>query len=244
MSEAVLDTALRDLGAHIAWPVEVDLAERVLADVENVTPMRPRRRRRVVVLAAAALLILAGLLAASPGLRAAFLRLIGIRGAAVEVHETLSPPPGPSFAGEALLGERVSQAEAETELGFLLRLPEGLGDQDGVFVLREGLSPIATVAYRDGEVILSQFRGEVDREIIGKAVAVGQARRVTVGGEPGIWIEGPHTVFVEDPSGVVVESRPLLGGNTLLWASGGVTFRLEGVVELSDALRIAVTVAR
>lgn len=244
MSEAVLDQALRDLGAHIAWLPEVDLAHRVRDRVESVVPLRARpRARRALVLAAAALLVLAGLLAVSPGLRAAFFRLIGIRGATVEVHETVAPPSGPPFAEQATLGEVVSQEEAEEELGSALSLPAGLGEPEGVFMLREGFSPIATVAYRDGEVVFSQFRGAIDRELIGKAVVVGQARRVSVDGAPGIWVEGPHSVFVKDPSGVVVESRSFLGGNTLLWTLEGVTFRLEGVVELSDALQIARTVA-
>ena len=244
MSEAVLDRALRDLGAHLAWPPEVDLGQRVSEEIEKVVPLRPRRRaRRAVLVAAAALLVLTGLLAISPGLRAAFFRLIGIRGAEVEVHETVSPPSGPSFAGQALLGEQVTPEDAEAELGFTLRVPRGIGVGEGVFLLREGASTIATVAYRDGELIFSQFAGILQQETIGKTVEVGQAKRVTVGDAQGIWVEGAHSVFVRAPSGAIVESRPLLGGNTLLWTLGEVTFRLEGAANLDEALTIARTVA-
>lgn len=244
MSEAVLDRALRDLGDHLAWPPEVDLASRLRSDIEHVVPLRPSRRaRRASLLVAAALLVLTGLLAVSPGLRAAFFRLIGIRGAEVEVHETVSPPSGPSFAGQALLGDQVTAEEAEAELGFALALPSALDEAEGVFLLREGATTIATVAYRDGDLILSQFSGSLEQETIGKAVTVGQADRVRVRSAPGIWVEGPHTVFVRAPSGAIVESRPLLGGNTLLWTVDGVTFRLEGAADLDEALRIARTVA-
>jgi hypothetical protein len=244
MSEAALDRALHDLGAHLSWPPEADLAPRVRAQVENVVPLRTRpRARRAVVLAAAALLLVTTLLAASPGLRAAIFRLLGIRGAEVEVHETVSPPTGPSFAGRALLGEQVTVAEAERELGFSLALPPDIGDGEGVFVLRTGASTIATVAYRDGELIVSQFRGRVDRATVGKAVSAGQARFVQVGDAEGIWVQGLHSVFVRDPSGAIVESRSFLGGNTLLWSLDGRTFRLEGAADLTDALRIARTIA-
>jgi hypothetical protein len=244
MSEAVLDRALHDLGAHLAWPPEADLASRVRDRVENVIPLRTRpRARRVVVLAAALMLLVTVLLAASPGLRAALFRLLGIRGAVVEVHETVSPPAGPSFAGQALLGEQVTVAEAEDELGFALALPMDLGDGEGVFVLRRGGSTIATVAYGDGELIVSQFRGRVDRATVGKAVSAGQARFVRVGDAEGIWVQGPHSVFVRDPSGAIVESRSFRGGNTLLWSLDGRTFRLEGAADLTEALRIARTIA-
>ncbi len=244
MSEAVLDRALRDLGANLAWPPEVDLAASVTEEIEQVVPLRPRRRaRRVALLVAAALLVLTALLAVSPGLRASFLRLIGIRGAEVELHESVSPPSGPSFAGQALLGEQVTPEEAETELGFRLRLPSdaGLGVGEGVFLLRDGAATIATIAYRDGELILSQFAGRLEQETIGKVVE--QAERVSVGGAEGIWVEGPHAVFVKDPAGAIVESKALLGGNTLLWSLDEVTFRLEGAANLDEALRIARTVA-
>jgi hypothetical protein len=244
MSEPVIDRALRDLGAHLEWPPEVDLASPVRDAIENVTPLRPRRRaRRFVLVAAAALLVLTALLAVSPGLRAAFFRLLGIRGAAVEVHETVAPPTGSPFAGQALLGEQVTVAEAEEELGFTLSLPSGLGEGEGMFLLREGVTTIATVAYRDGDLIFSQFRGLLEEETVGKTVVTGQARRVLVDGAAGIWVEGDHAVFVRDPAGAIVESRPFVGGNTLLWSVGNVTFRLEGAPTLADALRIARSVA-
>ncbi|MGH2712256.1 MAG: hypothetical protein ACRDH9_13780 [Actinomycetota bacterium] len=242
MSEAALDLALRDLGEHLAWPEEADLASRVNAGVENVAPLRPRRRRRVVLVSAAALLVLTALLAVSPGLRAAILRFFGIRGAEVEVHETVSPPSGPSFTGEALLGEPVTQAEAADVLGFPLVLPEGLGKGEGVYLLREGATTIATVAYREGELLLSQFRGRVERATVTKTVSAGQAEYVEVNGSFGIWVQGPHTVFIRDPSGDLVPTDPLRGGNTLLWSVEDVTFRLEGAAELSSALRIAESV--
>ena len=243
MSEAVLDRALRDLGEHLALPPEVDLAPRVSAQIEHVVPLRPRRRaRRVALLAAAALLVLTGLLAVSPGLRAAVFELLGIRGAEVEVHETIAPPTGEPFVGQALLGDVVSVEEVEGELGFSMSLPRGLGRGEGPFLLREGITPIASVAYRQGELVLSQFPAKLEQATVRKFAQVGQVRRVSVDGAPGIWVEGAHAVLVQVPSGGLTEVQPFLSGSSLLWTIDGRTFRLEGAADLDDALRIARTV--
>ncbi len=244
MSEAVLDRALRDLGEHLAWPPPADLAPRVVAEIEHVVPLRPRRRaRRVALLAAAALLVLTSLLAVSPGLRAAFFELLGIEGAEVEVHETIAPPTGEPFIGQALLGDVVSDEDAETELGFPISLPRGLGRGEGPFLLRDGITPIASVSYRDGEVVFSQFPARLEQATVRKFAQVGQVRRVSVDGASGIWVEGAHAVLVQVPSGGLAEVQPFLSGSSLLWTIDGVTFRLEGAADLGEALRIARTVA-
>ncbi len=243
MSESVLDRALRDLGVHLAWPPGADLSARVVSEIEHVVPLRPRRRaRRVALLAAAALLVLTGLLAVSPGLRAAVFELLGIRGAEVEVHETIAPPTGEAFIGQALLGDVVSLEEAETELGFPISLPRGLGRGEGPFLLRDGITPIASVVYRDGVLVFSQFRAKLEQATVRKFAQVGQVRRVSVDGAAGIWVEGPHAVLVQIPSGNLAEVEPFLSASSLLWTIDGVTFRLEGAIDLDEALRIARTV--
>jgi len=69
--------------------------------------------------------------------------------------------------------------------------------------------------------------------------------QVTVNGVPGVWLEGaPHQVFIQ-PSpggGSLVSDRVRLAGNTLLWYSDGVTYRLEAKVSKARALEIAGTV--
>ena len=244
MSEGVLDRALRDLGEHLAWPPDLDLAPRVAAEIDHVVPLRPRRRaRRVALLAAAALLVLTGLLAISPGLRAAIFELFGIRGAEVEVHESIAPPTGEPFVGQALLGDVVSVEQAERELGFPLTLPRGLGRGEGPFLLREGITPIASVSYRDGELVFSQFPAKLEQATVRKFAQIGQVRRVRVDGASGIWVEGPHAVLVQTPSGNLAEVQPFLSASSLLWTIDGVTFRLEGAADLDEALRLAQTVA-
>lgn len=244
MSEALLDHALRDLGAHLAWPPVVDLAPRVHAEVENVVPLRARpRARRVLVLAAAALLVFAGLLAVSPGLRAAFFRLIGIPGATVEVHET-APPLPPDSGPERLPFEReVTLSEAQAEAAFPLAVPRDLGEPERVLLLGSGDTAVVTFTYRDGEVVLTQFRGELQPELFGKVAMETQVREVRAAGEPGIWVEGPHTVYLKGPTAMGIVSEPRTSGDALLWTHQGITFRLEGTAGLEDALRIALTVA-
>src|SRR5918999_972786 len=94
---ALLERSLRDLRERLSWPDTPDLAPVVAAEIRDPPPVvaMPRRRaRRAVVLAAAAALVVGGLLAVSPGLRAAVLRLLGLPGVRIEVQETpVSPRP-------------------------------------------------------------------------------------------------------------------------------------------------------
>ena len=78
-------------------------------------------------------------------------------------------------------------------------------------------------------LILSQFRGAVDEAYFAKLLDQGTTiSTVLVGGETGYWISGaPHEiVYVDDRGEPQFDSRRSVG-DTLLWARGGVTFRLE-----------------
>ena len=63
---------------------------------------------------------------------------------------------------------------------------------------------------------------------------------MTVRGEDGFWIEGdPHVVVLFDRDGQFIEDSARLAGNTLLFVRDGVTVRIEGALELDQALDVA-----
>jgi hypothetical protein len=82
-----------------------------------------------------------------------------------------------------------------------------------------------------------EFRGDA---ALATKILYGDARGsvepVTVGGEDGYWLTGPHELDVVTGAG---NRRFLVGGNVLLWRSGDLTLRLETALPKSDALRIA-----
>lgn len=248
---ALLERSLRDLGERLSWPDTPDLASAVAAEIREPAPavVMPRRRaRRAVVLAAAAALVVGGLLAVSPGLRAAVLRLFGLPGVRIEVQET-PVSPRPTEPGPASFGREVSLEDAAREAPFDILRPAGLDEPDRVYLSGFGDDQVVTLAYgerpglppeTDGvSVLLSELRARPDVELIRKTAMEAQVTPVVVNEERGYWVEGPHTVLLLTENGQVVEDRPRLATNTLLWTRGDVTIRLEGDLSLPQALRLA-----
>ena len=161
-----LERRLRELGGEIAYPA----TPRFELELER----RPARRgvRRPLVLALAVLVVaLAGVLALSPGARSAFLEIFHIRGATVELVETL-----PDVEAQRLdFGERVSRETAERRAGFeLLDLGE---EPDAIFIRPDGL---VSVVYGDPDeprLVLSQARGAIYDGFIKKVGAARHDRR-------------------------------------------------------------------
>jgi hypothetical protein len=61
-----------------------------------------------------------------------------------------------------------------------------------------------------------------------------------VNGAPGYWIEGaPHFFMYLDPSGKQIEDTYRTVGQTLVWTSDGITFRLETGLDRDAAIRLA-----
>jgi hypothetical protein len=251
VTEAAVEAALRDLGRHVAWPPVPDLVGPVRAAVGRAeVPTLPRQpARRAVVLAAAALLVLGGLLAVSPGLRAAILRLFTLPGVRIEIQE--STPPAPTSPGPEPLGREVSLAEARAEVGFPVAVPPGLGRPDEVHLLGTVDRALVTLAYRDRpglpsdsrgySALLTQLRGRPIDNLVKKVSPSGAVVPVTVDGAPGYFVRGPHLVYFRSPGGPVADTARL-SGNSVLWIRGPVTLRLEVDLPQSQAVDLAATV--
>jgi hypothetical protein len=249
MTAAAMELELRELGRHVAWPPAPDLASSMGEELRRVVPLR-RRPRRIAVLAAAAVLILAGLLAISPGLRAALLDFFRLPGARIEIEPTPSPVPArPGDLTALVSGRPVSLEVARAEAGFPVVVPEALGAPDQVVLAGTGKGAAVSMGWRTRKgleaadetgygAILTQFRAGTREDLIKKVTQVGRVIPVVVGGVPGYWVEGPHPVYLLR-DGAVIQDRPRLSASSLLWTRGSVFLRLEVDLSMDQALRVA-----
>jgi hypothetical protein len=227
MSE--LERRLVDLGRELEWPHTPRF---------DTAPARRSARRpllRPLALGLAILLaVLGAVLALSPGARSAFLELFRLKGASVELVETL-----PQVETRPVdFGERVSRDEAERRVGFELL---DVGEPDAIFV--QG-SPMASLVYGPVEnprLVLSQLRGSVWDEILKKVGSRGtRVDKVVVNGERGLFISGDeHFVMFRDANGQITDAPTYLAGTVLLWNHGELLLRLEGDLSKAEALKLA-----
>jgi hypothetical protein len=238
VSDLALERALRELAADLALPPEPVLAPAVVRRLRE----RPPRRswRRPLVLAFAVLAVALGAVLAVEPARTALLDFFRIGGVTVERVDRLPPVMPRATLG---LGSRVTLAEARRAVDFPVRVPERAGAPDDVFVSRGIPGGAVSLLYGDEEnlrLLVTQFRGDVEPDLVKKAAAETTFTTVVVRGEEGYWLSGaPHAVMFRDENGEIREERNRLAGNVLLWVEDGVTFRLEGRMPLREALRLA-----
>ncbi|MGH3994313.1 MAG: hypothetical protein ACRDSN_17875, partial [Pseudonocardiaceae bacterium] len=206
--------------------------------------------RRPLVLAFAILFLLAGtVFAAVPGVRDAVLEFFGLQGATVERREALPTPPPER---ELFLGTRTTLDAARERLAFDPLVPADPGDPDAVYVRSATPGGELSLAYRARPglprsrttrlgLVLSEFRGDLAREYLGKVAGPGTAiEELRIGGERAIWIEGAeHFFFYRSPGGEVVDHELRLAQNVLLVERGRLLVRLEGAFKRERAIEIA-----
>lgn len=267
LSDDALAGVLRELGSSVAFPSpgaepgQADLAARARARIValDIRPSRGNGRRRFgfgfrpmrrgLVLAIAALLVLAAV-AGAVGL--------GLPGLRIIFGDVPSPVPtasaGPSSLspiGSSLgLGTALPLAEVEQLAGFDLALPSdaAVGPPDVayltgqraalVWAARPGLPASGT----DGiGLLISEFRGHVESGYYSKILGSGsKLTTVTVNGSAGYWISGdPHFFYYVDPTGKSVDDTHRVVGDTLIWSTGEVTYRLESGLDMESAIKLA-----
>ncbi|MBI2773292.1 MAG: hypothetical protein HYX56_02205 [Chloroflexi bacterium] len=258
MTESEIETALRDLGAHMAYPRMPDLLPAVRARLEERPAPALWRvfwspRLAVVPALATIALLLAAALALQP-IGASAAEAIGLRG--LQIFRAPTAPP--AAAGSALLSDARaagSSAEASRLVGFTVLEPASLGRPDAIYVRttpqgsqaflvygpRTGIAPSAQTGV---SVLVTEARGTVEVPLLGKVVGPGsRVEQLTVNGARAVWIEGaPHQFFFRSPAGEIVVDTLRLAGNVLVWEQAGVLVRIEADVPKDAALRIAATV--
>jgi hypothetical protein len=225
-----LERRLQELGGEIAYPA----TPRFDLGFER-RPARAAQLRPLALGFAIVVAVLAGVLAFSPGARSAFLEIFHIRGATVELVETLPDVP----AQRIDFGEQVSREEAERRVGFELL---DLGTEpDAIFVRPDGLASVVYGDPAEPRLVLSQARGGIYDGFIKKTGGRGTTiLEVDVDGERGLYVDGPdHFVMFLDENGLVSDERTYLAGTVLLWNRGDLLLRLEGDLSRDEALELA-----
>ncbi len=259
-----LERELRGLARTVEYPPPVDLGPAVLRVIgsENAPRRRlvdrlfPTLRWRVAFAGAAVVLLALSILSFSPTARNAVADLLGLRGVGIRVTESPVPsapaPTGP-LSGYMDVGEHVSLSEARDAVDFEIRLPAEprLGRPDEIYLSDDLEGGRITSFFRAGPglpeiyqtgagALLTQFRGELDRNTVGKLVNTDTTiDRVEVGGHRGLWLEGDHLFYLYRSDGMVIEETVRMSDSALLWQEGDITLRLESGLSKREALRLA-----
>jgi len=217
---AELERDLRALAAVVDLPAERDLWPAVEA---RLGARRPTPWLRVAIVAIAAVALAVGIAFAVPPARGAILRFFGLEGVSIVRVEKL--PRVPRLP--AVFGTRTTLGAAERRLGFRPFLPD-IGPPARIYT--DYSNRAVLLLYRRPHPI----RIEETRLGVFQKLVSGEERleRVSVRGNPGIWVPDAHVVadFFD---------QPRMSGSALLWERDGVTLRLEGRLTKAEALGIA-----
>ena len=232
-----LEQRLIALGTALDVPSpSADLVSATVARLPTHAPNRSRRVLRPLAIALAAFLLLAGAAMAIPSTRHQILRVLGLRGVAIErVPRLPAVTPGP---GARLgLGQRIPLSQARHAAKFTAVLPAGAATAYLAHDVAGG-----RVSLLVGRLLIIEFRG-TGIPFVFKLVGPGtHVRMLRVNGGPGVYLSGaPHQLLLQESNGEVETDHVRLAGNVLVWQQGPVTIRIEGTHTLGQALALAHT---
>lgn len=254
-----LVAALADLGHHLDLPAGPDpvaaAVARIRADAgaarrpAATTRVRPTRIRPALAFAVAAAIVLVALVAAValPGSRTALARLLGVGAVRVTTGEVDLD----SMASTLDLGTPTPVGDALDLAGDAFPDPPVPGIGDPVLAFRDGRAGVVTLVWPAGGdlpdvagpgsdtptgagLIVTAIPGVEVEPLVEKTVgAETTVTVVSVAGHRGYWITGnPHAVDTGD-------GPPRRAGDTLVWADGGHTYRIESALGLDGTLELA-----
>jgi hypothetical protein len=234
-----LATELRALAAWVDVPEPAD--HRMAVRARLTRPDRRWSRARWWIASVVAAIV--GTVAAVAPARAAVVEAVGglLRVAGIEVRREAAPDRLPASPG-TLPSETVAGLdEARRVARFTVRAPSALGPPERVLLADRddtGAPRVVTLIYRGGALRLDELDGAV---ALGFLKSAPDARWVGIGSGAGVWLPGPHPVTYVGRDGVERTETARLAGPTLIWSSGAVTYRLEGLRTLEEAGSVALT---
>jgi hypothetical protein len=255
IDERELERTLSDIGGRLDGPTR-DMWPAVR---ERIAGRRPvpwwqvgLERVSLAPVAATLAVILVAAFVLTPSFVEALEHLLNIPG--VQIFRVPATPPATTGAFVSFPGQRAaSLAEASRLAGFPVREPAALGAPDEIYV--ETAPVRVTLVYRSRQglpvtavpgisALVVEFKGSLDAPILGKAIGPETTLEAVPlsSGTAAYYLAGkPHQFFYRDTSGNIQPDTLRLAGNTLLWESNGVTYRLEAQVSREEAVRIAST---
>ena len=221
------------------YPATPDIARQIRPLLTKSEPAKrssqPGRRLAWVLV----LLLLAASLLTVPSVRAALVQILRAGGITIFVGEEAAQEDIPPLLSEQLptFTEQVSLTEA-LERYPNLQLPTELPQPDDVLLHEVERGDTAVIfLWRDEadpqQIALSLYQINVAQYAYKGAERLADTE---VNGNRAFWIKGPHYFYLQDSNW---QEWAFMAGSTLIWWDGAVTFRLEGVESLDDALRIA-----
>jgi hypothetical protein len=233
------ETVVRERAARFPYPPTPNIAGALRGRVAA-----RQARSHYPRLVAIALLLLALLLAA-PQVRAGLLSVFQV--GAIRIFTEPAPPPIVTQTPQALfhgLAGESTLAEAMAQAQFPLRLPAypGVGEPDRVFIQElEGQAVI--FVWLDPEqpdrarLTLHQLSAAFWAT---KFAPDGRIVEAKVNGQRAVWLAGPHYLQVYDAQGRIEWApRQLVAGNVLIWKEDDITYRLETILPLEEAIHLA-----
>jgi hypothetical protein len=238
MSE--LEARLTALGGALDHPEGSDLVANVsagLADRDEVeVARRSRSSPRMVALLAAAAIVLA--VAAIPSNRNAIANLfrsggVELRSAKDFHHHSASTTTTPTTDGGSV-------EAAQRAVQFPLRLPQLVPARTPTVSVDRSV-PGGLVALDYGEFRVVEVAAGTSPPVVAKGLEPKtRVQAITVGNAPGVWITGTHHFIAYlDRDGNIRQDTVRESGHVLLWATQGVTFRIEGFHQLAGARQVA-----
>ena len=241
------------------------VVDRLNAPADVVPLGRRPAVRKALAIAAAAAVIVGAVLVGSPRARRAVADLLGIGGIEIQSPSgsgapsadasssgpTTAPPTFPTAAAlDALrLGAVVDVGEGAARLEIPPPVPAALGPPSVAFFGQPPAAGQLSLVWPPAPALpatripgvgalLTVFRARVDEALFHKRLDEGTTyERVDIGGRPGAWLAGePHSFLYEAPNGQVGEATLRLAGNTLIWAVGPFTYRLESALDRDAAI--------
>jgi hypothetical protein len=262
---ADLEQALRELSPEIAFPPTPNIAATIRARIA-AQPEPARRRwsrpdllqpRRLAIACLAVLLLLVAALTISADLRTSVAKRLGIHGIEIIFVDETPTPAATPVGSTLLLGQPMTLAEAQAQVGYVIRVPATLGEPDEVYLRRVAAGQMVTLLYRPREglpearetgvgALLMQFPADSEIGDIGKWISrgAGSTMDVTVNGNPGLWITGETELVIDlDPSAGWQDAIGRPSANVLIWEEGGMTYRLETNLRSLESIALAESVS-
>lgn len=237
---------LDGLARTMVFPATPDMRVAVLGRLaEAPRARRPAFGRLALAVVAVLAVVSAAVVLTSRDAREAVADFLGlsVQGERIEILPTpragTTATPFPSPVTVDQIADRISREEAVRRTGIQPVLPASLREPEAFYGLR-GNFPIVIADYGAIEIWEMAYEGEF---FIGKGFVGGGEllEEVTVNGVKGYWIRGgARIVTVNNATGTPVSgTQRTVISNALIWSSGGLYRRIEGLDSLEAALSLA-----